>query len=227
MTDRHTTSRTLSRLAESSYQSPYGRSGAPPLHPNADLYATLRGRALATLEAMGFDPKSMVEHGIHWAEHQDPYGHVNHAQMVRFLGECWFRLLESYEEFLSREEVDGMIAAKTIVPLVRKSELDIRRQVFYPDVLIAAFREDYIEPTRNTGTTVLFSLKQQAIVAQVHGSATYMDVKTARPVDLRTLGGNFPAFYEGFKKKSEQAKLLKEKWEREHPRPSKKVAAKL
>ena len=82
--------------------------------------------------------------------------------------------------------------------------------------LIAAYRQDSIEPTRNNGTTSLFSLKQQAIVAQVKGSVTYMDVKTARPVDIRTLGGGWVKLYEGFTKKSENARKLKEKWDCEH-----------
>lgn len=85
--------------------------------------------------------------------------------------------------------------------------------------VIAAFRQEFIEPTRNSGTTVLFSLKQQAIVADVKGSTTYMDVKTARPADIRTLGGGWPALYEGFTKKSERAMTLKEKWDEEHPKP--------
>ena len=44
-----------------------------------------------------------------------------------------------------------------------------------------------------------------------------MNVKTGRPVDIRTLGGGWAELYEGFVKKSEDAKKLKEKWDREHP----------
>lgn len=54
-----------------------------------------------------------------------------------------------------------------------------------------AYRQDRVEPTRNSGTTSLFSLKQQAVVAQVKGSVTYMDVKTGRPADIRCLGGGW------------------------------------
>ncbi|KKZ67037.1 hypothetical protein EMCG_07269 [[Emmonsia] crescens] len=227
MTDDNFASPTSARLADSSYNSPYARTGAPCPHPNTDPYATLRGSALSTLEAMGFDPTTMIEHGILWADHQDPYGHVMQAQYMAFLGACFWRVMEGYDEFLSKEELDGMVQAKTVMPVVRKYELDIRRQVKYPDVLIAAYRQERIEPTRNGGTSVLFSLKQQAIVAEVKGSTTYMDAKIARPVDIRTLGGNFPALYEGFTKKSERAKLLKEKWDKEHPRPSKNAKAKI
>lgn len=66
----------LSRLAQSAYNSPYTRAGAPTPHPNTDPYAALRAKALMTLEAMVYDPSTMVERGIIWAEDQDPFGHV-------------------------------------------------------------------------------------------------------------------------------------------------------
>lgn len=71
---------------------------------------------------------------------------------------------------------------------------------------------------------MLFSLQQQAVVAQVQGTSMYVDVKTGRPRDIRTYGGGFSALLEGFTKKSQRAVALKEKWEREHP---KRVRAKV
>lgn len=127
------------RLADSSYSSPYSRAGAPSPHPNTDPYAPLRASALATLEAMGFEPKTMVEHGVLWAEHQDPYGHVMHTQFMHFLGACFYRIMEGYDEYLSKEECDGMVQAKTIIPAVRKYELSIRRQVKYPEAVGSFF----------------------------------------------------------------------------------------
>lgn len=122
-----------SRLAESAYNSPYSHSGAPGPHPNTDPYAPLREKALSTLNAMGYDPETMVERGVLWAEDQDPFGHVMHAQYMHFLGTCFHRIMESYAEFLSEEEYEDMITAKGTVPVIRKYELDIRRQVKYPD----------------------------------------------------------------------------------------------
>lgn len=87
--------------------------------------------------------------------------------------------------------------------------------------LIAAYREDCVEPTRNSGTTSLFSLKQQAIVAQVKGSVTYMDVKTGRPTDIRSLDGGWPALNDELTRKAERANTLREKWEVDHPGKSK------
>lgn len=132
---------TGSRLAESSYNSPYSHAGAPVPHPNTDPYAALRGRALSTLEAMGFDPKTMVERGVLWAEDQDPFGHVMQSQYMHFLGTCFHRVMESYDEFLSQQEYDDMIHAKSVVPAIRKYDLDIRRQVKYPDSVCLEARE--------------------------------------------------------------------------------------
>lgn len=239
MGDKHSSPR-LSRLAQSAYNSPYCRSGAPSHHPNQDPYAPLRAKALATLEAMGYDPQTMVERGVIWAEDQDPFGHVMQSQYMTFLGTCFHRVMESYDEYLSEEEYNGMILAKTVIPVMRKYELDIRRQVTYPDTvsdtcdalaipahlrqLIAAYRQDLIEPTRNSGTTSLFSLNQQAIVAEVKGSVTFMDVKTARPVDIRTVGSGWLKLFEGFTAKANHAKMLKEKWESDHPKSGNKAA---
>ncbi|KAK3192748.1 hypothetical protein K4F52_001102 [Lecanicillium sp. MT-2017a] len=209
------------RLAASSYLSPYARHGAPRPHPNTDPYAPLRARALSTLEAMGFDADTMVEHGVLWAEHQDPFGHVMQAQFMSFMGASWIRALESYDEFLSPEELEGIMQAKTMAPMVRRLEVEIKRQVKYPDVVIAAYRHERMDPFSNGGTSVLFSLKQQAIVAQVTGTSMHVDVRTGRRRDIRTLGGGFPALLQGLVKKSEKARDLMEKWERDHLKPPK------
>jgi acyl-CoA thioesterase FadM len=84
---------------------------------------------------MGYDPQTMYERGIVWAEDQDPYGHVMHTQYMNFLGACVYRVMEMYDEWLDEDEYNGMVAGKTVVPLVRQYQLDIRRQVRYPDVV--------------------------------------------------------------------------------------------
>lgn len=121
------------RLAESAYLSPYSHAGAPQPHPNTDAYAALRASALSTLEAMGYEPKTMAERGVVWAEDQDPFGHVMHSQYIHFLGACFHRFMEGYDEFLSEKEYDDLIHTRRVVPVIRKYELDIRRQVKYPD----------------------------------------------------------------------------------------------
>lgn len=48
-----------------------------------------------------------------------------------------------------------------------------------------------------------------------------MDVKSGRPIDIRTLGGGWPALYDGLTQMSERAKELREKWESKNPIKSK------
>lgn len=126
------------RLAQSAYHSPYARVGAPGPHPNTDPYVPLRTKALATLEAMGYDPNTMVEHGVLWAEHQDPLGHVMHSQYMHFLGTCFHRVMESYNDYLDDKEYEAMITGRSAVPAIRRYQLDIRRQVTYPDSVSSA-----------------------------------------------------------------------------------------
>jgi hypothetical protein len=81
--------------------------------------------------------------------------------------------------------------------------------------LIAAYREDRMELTKNFGTTSLFSLKKQTIVAEVQSSVTYMDARSGRPVDIRTLGEGWPKLYDGLTKKAEHALELRKEWDSE------------
>ena len=121
------------RLAEAAYLSPYSFSGAPTPHPTTDPYASLRARALATLEAMGYDPVTMTERGVVWAEDQDPFGHVMQSQYMHYFGNTFHRVMESYSLYLSEKEYDDMIHARSVIPVVQKYELLLRRQVKYPD----------------------------------------------------------------------------------------------
>jgi acyl-CoA thioesterase FadM len=86
---------------------------------------------------MSYEPKTMVERGVLWAEDQDPFGHVMQSQYMHFFGTCFHRIMESYDEFLSEQEYDDMINGRTVIPAVRKYDLDIRRQVKYPDSVSA------------------------------------------------------------------------------------------
>ncbi|KAI1081987.1 hypothetical protein F5B20DRAFT_588098 [Whalleya microplaca] len=208
----------VSRLAQSAYDSPYSRSGAPSPHPTGDPYAPLRARALSTLAEMGYDPNTMIERGVLWAEDQDPFGHVKQSRFMHFLGIGFHRTMESYDEYLSEQEYNDMIHAKSVIPVVRKYDLEIRRQVKYPDSLIVATRPDSMEPTRYYGTTSLFSLQQQAIVAEVKGSVTFIDAGTGRPTDIRNRGDGWPKVCEAYVEKVASAQAKKQNWDMKKPK---------
>jgi hypothetical protein len=122
-----------SRLDESAYHSPYSLAGAPSPHPNNDVYAPLRAKALATLEAMGYDPTTMVERGVLWAEDQDPFNHVMHSQYMHFFGTAFHRVMESYDQWLNEEEYAALFAGKGVIPVISRYTMDIKRPVTYPD----------------------------------------------------------------------------------------------
>jgi acyl-CoA thioesterase FadM len=84
---------------------------------------------------MGYDSENMVERGVLLAEDQDPFGHVMHTQYMHFLGTCFHRIMESYAEYMIEDGYENMITGQSTVPVVRKYELDIRRQFQYPDAV--------------------------------------------------------------------------------------------
>ncbi|KAI1274136.1 hypothetical protein F5Y07DRAFT_401623 [Xylaria sp. FL0933] len=156
---------------------------------------------------MSYDVKTTIEHGVVWAEDQNPYGHVSYSRYRHRVGSCLYGITEGYDEWPSKQECDYMIQDKSVITVVKKYKLDVGRHVRYTDSvgisrasttnvyfvnprpqIIATYRQGFIEPTRNDGTVSLYSLKQQAIVADVKGSTSYVDVKTGHPVDVLTLG---------------------------------------
>lgn len=63
---------------------------------------------------------------------------------------------------------------------------------------------------------------------EVKGSITWMDAKTGRPIDIRTLGGGWPKLYEVFTRKAEHAKMVFQKWKNDHQSTGKsKVTSKI
>lgn len=61
-----------------------------------------------------------------------------HSQYMHFFGTCFHRFMEGYDQWLSDKEYEDMIHARNVMPVVRKYELEIRRQVKYPDTVCVA-----------------------------------------------------------------------------------------
>ena len=57
------------------------------------------------------------------------------SKYAHFLGTCFHRIMESYAEYLDEEEYENMVLRKTTIPVIKKYNLDIRRQVMYPDTV--------------------------------------------------------------------------------------------
>ena len=54
-----------------------------------------------------------------------------------------------------------------------------------------------------------------------------MNVKTGRPIDIRTVGSGWHNVYDGFTKKSELATALKDKWDSETSKAKGRAGSKI
>ena len=207
------------RLSASSYNSPTSQGAENP-------YTPLRSSVISTATSMGYDPTTMTERGLVWAEDQDPFGHVMNTAYPHFLSLGNFRVSESFEQWLGPAEYMNMIQGKKISPLVRKYEIDLKRVVSYPDALLITHRLTEVRPDRYHGVTSVWSLRQQAIVAESTGWIVFYDFRTGRPADIVKEGGVWKDLYNGLRKKAELANEKLEEWEKAN-KGSKKLKAKI
>ncbi len=116
------TAKFATQLGASSYHHPYG----------GEAYTPLRQKVVETATAMGYDPVTMCERGIHWTDDQDPFDHVANTAYPHFVAICNFRIFESFEEYLGDKYKD-MFQGRGIGVMVKTYTLDIKRPVAYPD----------------------------------------------------------------------------------------------
>lgn len=111
-----------SQLEASSYHAPGG----------GELYKPLREKIVSEALAQGYDEATMMEHGVVWADDQDPWGHIMNAGFPHYTSACNFRLFESFEEHL-KDKFQDLMKVRGIGVIVKTTTLDIKRPVSYPD----------------------------------------------------------------------------------------------
>lgn len=111
-----------SQLEASSYHEPGG--GA--------LYQPLREKIVKQALEQGYHATTMMEHGVVWADDQDPWGHIMNAGFPHYASASNFRLFESFEAQLKDKFAD-LMKARGIGVIVKSTTLDIKRPVSYPD----------------------------------------------------------------------------------------------
>jgi hypothetical protein len=109
------------------------RAALESQHADADPYAAARTAVLALALSLGYDPATMVERGVVWAEDQDPFGHVTNTAFPRFFSACNYRVVEGFGRFVGRERGDDMRKGRGVCPLVKGYGFDIVKPVEYPD----------------------------------------------------------------------------------------------
>lgn len=79
-------------------------------------------------------------------------------------------------------------------------------------------------PDRYFGITTIWSLRQQAIVAENTGYMTFFNYDTGKPANLIEAGGVYKDLHDALVARMEKENKIAEQWEKDHP---KKVKAKI
>lgn len=111
-----------SQLEASSYHAPGG----------GEAYRPLRENVVKVAIGMGYDPDTMIEHGVIWADDQDPFGHIMNHAYSHYVSVCNFRLFETFEAQL-KDKYQALFKANGIGVMTRSLTVDLRRPVSYPD----------------------------------------------------------------------------------------------
>ncbi|KAI0022807.1 hypothetical protein F4780DRAFT_731613 [Xylariomycetidae sp. FL0641] len=198
-----------SALEGSSYHSPGG----------GELYKPLREKIVQLALAQGYDEPSMLEHGVVWADDQDPWGHIMNARFPHYASACNFRLFESFEAQL-KDKFQDLMKVRGIGVIVKTSTLVIKRPVSYPDSIIVANRIDDVKPDRYHVTTTQWSLRQQAPVAESNGWVVFFDYSNGKPANLLDAGGVYADLHAALTEKCRLANLKQIEWKTTHPKKS-------
>ncbi|KAF5496849.1 hypothetical protein CGCS363_v007899 [Colletotrichum siamense] len=195
-----------SRLGASSYHAPGGGAAYQPLRENL----------IKKVLEQGYDEETMIEHGVVWADDQDPFGHIMNAGFSHFASSCNFRVFESFEAQLG-DKINDFINAKGIGVMVKQFTVDIKRPVSYPDSIICAVRLGEVRPDRYFITTTMWSLRQQAPVAESEGWIVFFDYGKGKVANLVEAGGVHKDLYEALSVKCSKMNETAAAWKKAQP----------
>ncbi|KAK1635031.1 hypothetical protein BDP81DRAFT_450794 [Colletotrichum phormii] len=193
-----------SRLEASSCHAPGGGSA----------YAARRESLVKKLIKQGYDEATMIEHGVTWADDQDPFGHIMNAGFSHFASTCSFRMFESFEAQLG-DKVDELLNATGIGVIVKQLTVNIKRPVSYPDSS-AILSHDPIA-SRYFITATMWSLQQQAPAAESSGWVVFFDYRKGNIANLMDIGGVYRDLHEALAVKCQKMKETAAAWEKANP----------
>ncbi|KAJ8127450.1 hypothetical protein O1611_g6185 [Lasiodiplodia mahajangana] len=194
-----------SQLEASSYHEPGG----------GELYKPLREKVVSQALEQGYDQATMMEHGVVWADDQDPWGHIMNAGFPHYVSACNFRFFESFEEHL-KDKFRDLMKVRGIGVIVKSTTLDIKRPVSYPDSILVANRIGEVKADRYHMTTTIWSLRQQSPVAESNGWVVFYDYSQGKPASLIQAGGVYANLHAALVEKSKVASQNRAKWAQTH-----------
>ncbi|KAH0539058.1 hypothetical protein FGG08_004404 [Glutinoglossum americanum] len=200
-------------LEASSYFAPGG----------GEIYAPLRNAVTSVATEMGYDTSTFTEHGVVWADDQDPFGHLKYAAFPHLFAVCNFRLFESFSRSLGPELYEEFSRARGVGIVTKSFSIDLKRQVKYPDALLIAVRVTEMKPDRYHCITTIWSYSQQAIVAETSGYAVFFDYKKQRPANLVEYGGRYKELYDDLTRRAAAGNAMYGKWLERNPKARPRV----
>ncbi|KAJ7814067.1 hypothetical protein B0H13DRAFT_2381968 [Mycena leptocephala] len=180
-------------LVASSYFNPGG----------GEAYGPMRRAMVAQATAMGYEAPTMTEHGVMWADDQDP------------LPCQWF---ESFGKTLG-DRYDDLQRAEGVGVILKSQTIDLKHQVKYPD----SVRITEVKPDRYFRVATLWSYQQQAIVAESSGYAVFFDYRKSRVANLLEYGGVYADLHRDLSERSKRSNELYAQWVSDHPKSTNKA----
>ncbi|KAJ7738385.1 hypothetical protein B0H16DRAFT_1424921 [Mycena metata] len=187
-------------------------------HPSGgEAYAPLRKAIVDQATAMGYDVPTMAEHGVAWADDQDPFGHVGGSTFARLIFKLNFRVFESFAKTLG-DKYEDLQLARGVGMIIRSYNMELKRQVKYPDCFLLASRISEVYPDRYFGITTFWSYQQQAIVAESTGYAVFFDYRKQQVANLLEYGGVYADLHKELTERSKKSNELHAQWVLKHPK---------
>jgi len=84
--------------------------------------------------------------------------------------------------------------------------------------LIVGNRLSEVKPDRYFTTTTIWSLRQQAVVAEARGYVVFLNFSTGRPANLIEAGEPYTALHAEIEKMVEESNRLHAEWEAANPK---------
>ncbi|KAF7920675.1 hypothetical protein BELL_0197g00160 [Botrytis elliptica] len=162
--------------------------------------------------AMGYDSSTMVECGVNWSDDHDSFKYVKNHAYPHYVNQCNFRVFQSFEAQLGKRFQD-LLDTQHIGVMVKTYPIDLKRVVKFPDSLIVAYHITEVLPDRYFGVISIWSLWQQAIVADCRGYVVFFYYDRGVPANLVEAGGVYKDLYDALVERKEKEIAIAANWE--------------
>lgn len=81
--------------------------------------------------------------------------------------------------------------------------------------ILVALRITEVKPDRYCVTTSMWSMRDQALVAEISGCVVFFDYRTAKVANLIQAGGVYRDLYNALSAKAERSNALFQKWKQD------------